>query len=66
MDEETERTIRHLRHSVSRLRAVLRSGLDGKNAYDEDFCRWCWRLDGTHHPGCWIDRAEKVMKETGL
>lgn len=64
--EEAEETIRRLRVKVFKLREVLSSALSGKNLYDEGYCRYCWHLDGEHNPGCWADRAERVLKETGL
>lgn len=65
MDEAVENHIRSLRYNVRRLRSVLKAALEDKNAYDERFCRWCWKLDGAHAPGCWIQLAENALKETG-
>lgn len=57
--------IRRLRKSNERLRAVIRSVLEPRNAFDDGFCRWCWKLGGEHNEGCWTLWAEKVLKETG-
>jgi len=65
MSDDEPDEIRRLRHKVARLRNVLVWALDNRNAYDNDFCRWCWKLGGQHNPGCWVERAEKVLKETG-
>lgn len=63
--DEKEHRIRVLESRIRRLRSILCDALSNKNAYDEGFCRWCWKIDG-HHPGCWVERAEALLKDTVL
>ena len=63
---DSEYRIQVLERRILRLRSILADALSNKNAYDDGFCRWCWMLGGNHHRGCWVERAEAVMKDTVL